>query len=204
MTYTKKLIAIGVLIAVFACIALQFWYSEWRYNLPTPVPAAYLAVNTKEHINLAGKFSYPKEKPVFLHFFNPDCPCSRFNMPHFKSLAAMYGDKISFAVVVMTADEAHTEKSIRKKYGLDIPVLFDTALAKTCGVYSTPQAVLLNTDQALYYRGNYNRSRYCTDKKSNYAQMAIDSLLVSRADPVFNKYALTAYGCTLPACEIKN
>lgn len=200
----KKLIAIAVLFVVFACICLQFWYSEWQYSLPTPIPAQYQPVNTKEHINLADKFNYPKDKPVFIHFFNPDCPCSKFNMPHFKSLAAMYGDKISFAVVVMTEDKDHTEKSIRKKYDLDIPVLFDTALARTCGVYSTPQAVLLNTDQALYYRGNYNKTRYCTDKKSNYAQMAIDSLLASRAEPVFNQYALTAYGCSLPKCNLTN
>ncbi len=200
----KKIIAIAVLFTVFACIGLQFWYSEWQYSLPTPIPAQYQPVNTKEHINLAAKFNYPKDKPVFLHFFNPDCPCSKFNMPHFKSLAAMYGDEISFAVVVMTEDKDHTEKSIRKKYNLVMPVLFDTALARTCGVYSTPQAVLLNTDQALYYRGNYNKTRYCTDKKSNYAQMAIDSLLASRAEPVFNQYALTAYGCSLPKCNLTN
>lgn len=200
----KKIISIGVLVLVFGCICLQFWYSEWQYSLPTPIPSAYHVVNAREHISMANKFSYPKDKPVFLHFFNPDCPCSRFNMPHFKSLADMYADKISFAVVVMTANADHTEKSIRKKYSLDMPVLFDTTLATTCGVYSTPQAVLLNTDQALYYRGNYNKTRYCTDKKSNYAQMAIDSLLARRAEPVFSQYALTAYGCSLPKCKLTN
>ena len=197
----RKPIAIAVLIVTFSIIGTLFWYSEWRYSLPTPVPAQYHAVNKGAHIDIAAKFNSQKNKPVFLHFFNPDCPCSRFNMPHFKELVTTYADKISFAVIVMTKDKDYTEASIREKYGLTVPVLFDSSLAAACGVYSTPQAVLINTDQALYYRGNYNRSRYCSDKKSNYAQMAIDSLLANRQQPFFNRYALTAYGCSLPGCK---
>ena len=197
----KKPIAIIILLITFACIFSLFWYSEWRYSLPTPVPAQYHAVRAGEHIDISATFNAPKNKPVFLHFFNPDCPCSRFNVPHFKELAATYADQISFAVVVMTKDKDYTESYIREKYGLTVPVLFDTSLAGTCGVYSTPQAVLLTADRTLYYRGNYNRSRYCTDKKSNYAQTAIDSLLHNRQEPAFNQYALTAYGCSLPGCK---
>ncbi|MBL0182036.1 MAG: redoxin domain-containing protein [Chitinophagaceae bacterium] len=197
----KKTLAISVLLVTFACIFSLFWYSEWRYSLPTPIPAQYHAVNMGAHIDITAAFRSKGNKPVFLHFFNPDCPCSRFNIPHFKGLAKTYGEKIDFAVVVMTKDKNYTESTIREKYGLTVPVLFDTSLARTCGVYSTPQAVLLSAGKELYYRGNYNRSRYCTDKKSNYAQTAIDSLLASRPEPFFNKYALTAYGCSLPGCK---
>jgi thiol-disulfide isomerase/thioredoxin len=197
----KKTIAITVLLLAFTCIGILFWYSEWRYSLPTPVPAQYHAVTVGTHIDISAKFNAPKNEPVFLHFFNPDCPCSRFNVPHFIELAETYGNKISFAVVVMTKDKDYTEAYIRKRFGLTVPVLFDTTLAQDCGVYSTPQAVLLTADQTLYYRGNYNRSRYCTDKKSNYAQTAIDSLLANRQEPVFSNYALTAYGCSLPGCK---
>ena len=121
-------------------------------------------------------------------------------MPHFKSLANKYADKINFAVVVMTSNKNYTAKYIQEKFGLTVPVLFDTSLAVSCGVYSTPQAVLLNNNHTLYYRGNYNRNRYCTDQKSGYAQMAIDSLLANKQEPEFGKYALTAYGCSLPGC----
>lgn len=197
----KKVIAIAVLLLTFTGISVLFWYSEWRYSLPTPIPAQYQAIATGTPIDISAKFSTKKNKPVFLHFFNPDCPCSRFNIPHFKELATTYGNQISFAVVVMTKDKDYTEDYIRKKFGLTVPVLFDTSLAHDCGVYSTPQAVLITADQKLYYRGNYNRSRYCTDKKSNYAQTAIDSLLANRQEPAFNNYALTAYGCSLPGCK---
>ena len=185
----------------FTGIGALFWYSEWRYSLPTPVPAQYHAIQAGEHIDISAKFNPGKDKPVFLHFFNPDCPCSRFNIPHFKTLAAMYANKISFAVVVITKDKSYNEATIKEKYNLTVPVLFDTSLAGICGVYSTPQAVLLSADQTLYYRGNYNKARYCTDKKSNYAQIAIDSLLAKKTEPSFDRYALTAYGCSLPGCK---
>jgi hypothetical protein len=197
----KTSIAITVLIITFTCIAVLFWYSEWRYSLPTPVPAQYHAVPMGERIDISNKIGVKKKQPVFLHFFNPDCPCSRFNVPHFNELTAAYSDQISFAVVVMTRDKDYTAANIQKKFGLNVPVLFDTSLARDCGVYSTPQAVLLTVDQVLYYRGNYNRSRYCTDKKSNYAKTAIDALLAQQPEPIFNNYALTAYGCSLPSCK---
>ncbi|MEP6677004.1 MAG: redoxin domain-containing protein [Ferruginibacter sp.] len=199
----RKWIAVSGLVIIFAGIISLFWYNEWVYSLPTPVPAKYIPVDKGTHINLAGKFQVADNGPVFLHFFNPDCPCSKFNIPHFKSLVEDYSGKINFAVVVMTKDKSYTEEMIRKRFGLNVPVLFDSSLATACGVYSTPQAVLMDKDHTLYYRGNYNRNRYCTDKKSNYAQMAIDSLLAFKRDPVFNPFALKAYGCPLPGC-VKN
>ncbi|MBS1565196.1 MAG: AhpC/TSA family protein, partial [Bacteroidetes bacterium] len=60
---------------------------------------------------------------------------------------------------------------------------------------------ILDEDRRLYYRGNYYRSRYCTDKKSNFAQLALDSLLGHRQNPVFDRLALKAYGCQLPSCS---
>ena len=195
----KYLVATGLII-IFSAISLLFWYNEWIYSLPTPVPEKYHALKQGEYVDITGKFNFAKGAPVFLHFFNPDCPCSKFNIPHFKSLVKEYSDKVSFAVVVMAKDKSYTEEKIQDRFGLTVPVLFDTSLAVSCGVYSTPQAVLLDNDHTLYYRGNYNKSRYCTDKKSNYAQMAINSLLANNQQPIFNQYALKAYGCSLPKC----
>ena len=161
----KKWVAILSLIIIFSGIAMQFWYSEWRYSLPTPIPKSYHPVKQKEHIAIETNFTVKKNLPVFIHFFNPDCPCSKFNIPHFKSLVNKYSDKINFEVVVLTTNKKYTSKSIQEKFDLTIPILFDTSIATLCGVYSTPQAVLIDQDKTLYYRGNYNKSRYCTDKK---------------------------------------
>ncbi len=117
----RNWLAISCLVLIFSFVALLFWYNEWRYSLPTPVPEKYQAVSTKEHIDIGGKFKPKKAGPVFLHFFNPDCPCSRFNMAHFKLLVDEYGEKINFGVVVMTANKNTTEKKYRKNTGLPFP-----------------------------------------------------------------------------------
>jgi hypothetical protein len=195
----KQLIVIVWLSALSVGIGYLFWYNDWKFSLPTPVPKNYNAVSLGTHIDLK-EFGMIQSRPVFIHFFNPACPCSRFNIPHFKSLVKHYGDKVFFAVVVLSKDGKYTSKEIQDKFDMDIPVLFDSSLAVMCGVYSTPQAVLLDAGHNLYYRGNYNKNRYCTDKNSNYAQMAIDTLLSNNRHPIFNEYALRAYGCELPAC----
>lgn len=198
----KKSIVILWLSLLLTGIIALFWYNEWIYKLPTPVPVNYKAVETGETIAISNSLVQDSTKPVFLHFFNPVCPCSRFNMDHFKSLVKQYGDKANFAIVTMSSKN-YTEKDIQDKFDINIPVSFDTAIATSCGVYSTPQAVIIGGDHTLYYRGNYNKSRYCADKKTEYARIALDALLTKQTTAAFDQFALKAYGCELPNCTKK-
>jgi hypothetical protein len=210
----KKGVVAGWLLFLLAGIVALFWRYEWVYNLPTPVPAGYQEVKPGVRIDLPKDQSAmirmtglaqgqgTGKKPLFLHFFNPDCPCSRFNMPHFKALVKSYHGQVDFAIVLMT-DKKYTAGQIRDRFDLPYPiaVLTDSALALACGVYSTPQAVIIDTAQKLFFRGNYNRSRYCADEKSSYAKMAIEGLLQNNLTQNFSPLALKAYGCQLPTCN---
>ena len=196
----KHALVIGWLAIILTGMSYLFWQNELKYTLPTPVPKRYDPPQRGEHIQVAAELKPEPGKPIFVHFFNPNCPCSKFNVPHVRSLIRKYSDKISFAVVVLS-NETFTVEEIQDKFGEDVPVSFDKNIATAYGVYSTPQAVLLDRHHALYYRGNYNKSRYCTDKNSNYAQQAIDTLLSNNTSPIFNQYALKAYGCELPYCR---
>jgi hypothetical protein len=197
----KTLISIW-LVLLFSAVAALFWYNDWVYQLPTPVPKDYKQVKTGTTIALANPLKAYHEKPLFLHFFNPECPCSRFNMAHFKSLVKQYGNQVHFVIVVVSPKK-FTAEAVKEKYDLDLPVLFDqTALAKSCGVYSTPQAVLLDDRHRLVYRGNYNSSRYCDDEKTSYAKIALTGFLQEQAhfSTVNNPLAVRSYGCSLPGC----
>lgn len=195
----RKLLLALWLSFLFGTILVLFWENEYKYSLPTPIPKNHHDVAIGTHIDLE-KNTSKKSKPVFIHFFNPDCPCSRFNVPHVSGLIKKYGDKIDFNIVVLNKEKKFTVAEIQSKFGADIPVFFDEAIAEKCGVFSTPQAVLLDASQNLYYRGNYNKTRYCTNTDSNYAQMAIDSLLNKNHNPSFDALALRTYGCSLPKC----
>lgn len=177
-----------------------FWYNQLVYTLPTPVPQGYKTVKNGKVIPLKNQLNFSNRKPVFLHFFNPDCPCSRFNIDHFKSLVKAYHNQVNFAIVLMT-DKSYTTTEIQKRFHVNVPVVSDSTLATQSGVYSTPQAVILNADRRLYYRGNYNKTRYCTDEKSSYAKLALNGLLHHTSLIKFDLSALTAYGCTLPNCK---
>jgi hypothetical protein len=72
----------------------------------------------------------------------------------------------------------------------------DRRLADTLGVYSTPQAAILDARSRLYYVGNYNRTRYCRDRETEYARLALESLLAG-APPVAAIDGGPAYGCPL-------
>lgn len=195
----KKALIFGWLGIICIAIALLFWYNDYVYRLPTPVPEGYVKVDTGERIKLSSNLLPKDGKPLFLHFFNPDCPCSRFNIKHFKSLSTTYANRVRFVVVLMNNSKYTVEQVIRK-FDLDLPVINDASLAKTCGVYSTPQAAIIDAQGKLYYRGNYNTTRYCTNTKTEFARMALDALVTHQTPVHFNSLALTAYGCTLPQC----
>ncbi|MFD1257062.1 thioredoxin fold domain-containing protein [Mucilaginibacter terrae] len=190
----KLLVALWLMLLVLA-IGNLFWYNQYRYSLPTPLPAKYKVVATGTAIRLPHSINKQQSKPVFLHFFNPDCPCSRFNVNHVKALVKQYGQQVSF-VVILVAAKNYTAKQIQDKYKLNIPVLQDAALAAACGVYSTPQAVILTNTKQLFFRGNYNSSRYCTNKTSEYARQALNNLL-HNLPAMHNPSATRAYGCSL-------
>jgi thioredoxin-related protein len=190
-----------LLLVVFSGIAAIFWYQEMQYLLPTPVPENHRVVLPHEVVQFDSVLiPQTNGKPKLLHFFSPDCPCSRFNVKHFLSLNRKYGNAIDFYVVI--ADKKNVI-SARNKIEDEVPVIVDTTreLARACGVYSTPQAALIQQNNQLYFRGNYNRSRFCTDKNSNFVQMAMDSLLAGKGPPHFIELATKSYGCSITGEE---
>jgi len=195
----KKWIATAWLTLLLGIIFGLFWYNQLRYSLPTPIPSDYKAVHQGKKILLRDDLQFNNDKPVFLHFFNPDCPCSRFNIDQFKSLVKTYRSQVNFAVVLMTA-KPYTAAEIQKRFDITVPIVADSTVAASCGVYSTPQAVVLSAEKKLYYRGNYNKSRYCTDQKTSYANIALMNILHKKTTLRLDQYALKAYGCTLPNC----
>ena len=170
----RKWIAVLLLVTTAFCIVAIFWFNEWKYSLPTPVPADYHNVSMGTEIKMPG-IKNDGSKPLMLHFFNPSCPCSRFNIPHIQSLMKRYKDNVDFAIVVTSNKDNLTAGDVCDKFNAKVPVFFDRDIASTCGVYSTPQAVIIDKDSKLFYRGNYNKARYCTDKNSEYARIALDS-----------------------------
>jgi hypothetical protein len=190
---------VSLLVLLVSCIVYIFWHEELRYSLPTPVPHHYVAVNVNQRIvvdELASRVGIP----LYLHFYNPDCPCSLFNAKHIRELIRAHGDSVKALIVV----PSHIDiKVAANEFGESLEIIADAdgSIAKACGVYSTPQAVIIDQHGKLFYRGNYNRARYCTAQATNYAELALLSLINGASPPVFDVFATQSYGCQLPSLQ---
>jgi hypothetical protein len=182
-------------LATLVAIVFTLWDADWRYGQPTPKPAQVVNLPTNAHVVLPAALlalQRPGE-PLLIHFFNPDCPCSRFNREHLQALFEDFGGRVRFVVVAQTEGDEVLDSPLPEQ----VPVLIDrdARFADALGVYSTPQAVLLDADSRLVYRGNYNVSRYCDDPQTRFVQQALESLRsrgVALADT-------EPWGCQLPA-----
>lgn len=198
---------IATLMAAFVllgCAAAAFWYQDLQYAIPTPRPPDLVQISIGKQVGISNllPITMQRGKAQFLHFFNPGCPCSRFNVDHLQYLTRHYSATVQFiAVLQVEKDEYEAALEKFRDLKLNMQAVIDTngAIADYCGVYSTPQAVILNSTFHLYYRGNYNLSRFCTNTSTEFARIALDSLLKGAKPPVFEKEAIVAYGCELPA-----
>ncbi len=190
----RKIFVLFVICCCFGGVMAIFWYQEVQYSLPTKVPVNYKPVSLQTKVSFQGVLN---AKALFLHFYNPDCPCSRFNANHVQQLIHDHGDSINFFIIVPhTADI----KKAKDKFGDHLSYLADDEgkITSACGVYSTSQAVIVGKEGRLFFRGNYNRSRYCTSQASNYAELALLSFINGRQLPLFGALTTTPYGCELP------
>jgi hypothetical protein len=198
--FIKKVFAGFIITVSVVVIGVIFWKQEIKYSVPTPVPQQYTEVPPGARVDLPSILQ--KGTAYFIHFYNPECPCSRFNARHIKSLIDSYQDSIRFVIIV---SEASSLNKARNEFGDDLDYLQDDdhSIAKACGVYSTPQAAIVTSDSKLFYRGNYNSARYCTTRASNFAELSLIALINDQAAPAFGLMATQSYGCELEGDNIE-
>ena len=192
-------------------VCATFWYQDVRYLLPTPRPAALPEVSRGQAVSLPPSLLAARgdERPLLLHFFNPDCPCSRFNADHVRALRQRFGDRVRFVAVAQVADGQQADVHSRGMLaagrlfgpGTEATVDGDGRIAAACGVYSTPQAAILSggASRTLLFRGNYNAARYCVDPETEFVRQALEAFVHAKPIPSPVRAAMVAYGCELPA-----
>jgi len=191
------------ILSILTCIGFIFWHQEWRFSKPTPVPENHYKIESGDSLSndLLSSLGINAGEQLFIHFYNFDCPCSRFNIKEFQNLVIKYNSKVKFLAVLETIEKEESEiQEFRKKYDLGIEIHLDKqgTIAEQLGVYSTPQAVLIKNQQ-IYFSGNYNKARFCTTQNTKFASIALSAMVEGKEPPVFPELATIAYGCELPA-----
>jgi len=200
----RRWLALGSTVGMLGFVGGMFWYQDWRYDLPTPRPANLMQPPIGSRIPsppaVMAALGEGATRPVFLHFMNPACPCTKFNREHVTALARRFGTDVTFLAVLEAAPDTDPAAAFAS-FGLPMRAVEDAdgAIARAYGVYSTPQAVLVDARGRLRFRGNYNASRYCTDERTEFARIALERLLAGRPLGSIPAAATRAYGCALPA-----
>lgn len=199
----RILLASASTLLLLASIGFALWRADWRYGLPTPRPANLVQTDRIGAALLARlRFAAgadSSQAALLVHVYNPGCPCSRFNRDHVLALAQEFGTRVAqLALIELPADSPLGSAVLDEELGLHELAENDGRVAEALGVYSTPQALLIRADGAIFYRGNYNSSRYCTLESSAYVRQAVLALLAGRVCPPMPPAALRAYGCELP------
>lgn len=177
-----------------------FWYQDWQYSLPTPRPEGLEQPDLGTRIDVADLLGRQHAgRPVAIHVVDPDCPCSRFNRDHLRSLVRRFGDRVAFVALVQGSETPEALVESFADWGVPVEAQPDPGgrRAARLGAYSTPQAVVLTAEGRLYFRGNYNRTRYCVDRRTEFARIALESLLRGAPLPDLPDDARVAYGCPL-------
>lgn len=193
-----------VVLVLFGAIVYVFWQEQFRYYRPVQIPEGIKIVSVNDTINLSMYGIGVKNRPCFIHFFDVSCKFSKINMEHLQLFTKNYKDNFRFLVVVMGEHSIEFLATFKDKFSVpdfvDLVADKSCSIAKACGVYSTPQAIILNTDQTLYFRGNYNSSNgLCTPTNvgTSSPAVAIRYKINNAPSPNFPSYMLLPWGCEL-------
>jgi hypothetical protein len=194
-------LALAANASLLGLIGWTFWLQDWQYSLPTPRPEGLFQIPVGASPILPAALAAVKShhRPMLVNFANAKCPCTEFNLDHVRKLQQQFGDSVDFVTIIESSSEERAEADFASMH-LRMPMLpdVDGLLSDALGVYGTPQAAILDADGRIYFRGNYNQSRYCNEETSEYVRIALTALSTGRKLPAMPAAATITYGCPLP------
>jgi len=115
-----------------------------------------------------------------IHFWNPDCPCSRFNEVHVKKIMSDYTAKNVVFTIVVSGKSAEQ----RKERALLARQVFNLAAVKDIrsdwplkkGPPSSPAVAIMNKQGKLVYFGPYSLGARCSPDKGQFVEKVLDRL----------------------------
>lgn len=192
----------GALIGAWVAVTVTaFWHYEFQFLLPVskPAEAKVLRAGTPSPVSTlrtldGAQVEVGRGTPTVLHFWSPDCPCSRFNEPAVKQLAAE-NPGVRVLVVIETADLSPSlAKRVRERFPFPAVHDADGAIAKAFGAYATPAASLIDAEGKVQYVGTYMATAMCSSNQTDAVQVALKAMMTGKNAPE----GTPAYGCALP------
>jgi thiol-disulfide isomerase/thioredoxin len=143
---------------------------------------------------------WSKSKATVLFFIATDCPIANRYAPEIARIAKAYGSKGVQSYRVYVSGKAKEIATHGKEYSLNMPAILDTRrkLVTSTGVKVSPEAVVLNSQGIVVYRGriddqNIDHGSIRKDFRRD-LRVALDETLAGKSVSVREA---TAIGCYL-------
>ena len=199
----KKYLAIGLVLVWLVGTMIGFWWFQFkdlqqfdsRANSSRTIFFDGEALVQQLQKVANEKHSMQSDETMVLHFWDPDCPCSRFNQVHVRELVKQYAAQgIRFMVVAHSSSQhsrTQLEHQARAVFG-DVSLILDSELTLGDAVPSTPAAMVVDANRQLAYFGPYSNGAVCLSGNGKFVENILDDLLVGKNSQQINTLA---YGC---------
>lgn len=196
----------GLLLLWLSTTAYAFWWFQVRplrpFNDPTQarvitfdgLPFARLL----DHQGPLAPATTPRT--TLLHFWDPDCPCSRFNQVHVRELIEQNRDQdLRIVIVVHTRNRANAERvrrQARGTFGDDVTVWIDTG-ELSASIPSSPAAAIVSASAELAYFGPYSLGAVCLQGQGDFVESVLARLEQGQNPRFLNTMAVGCF-CDWP------
>jgi hypothetical protein len=180
-----------LLVAVWALgMAVAFWSFIYRdVGAFSEVDIAFFDTRAIEELISSGVADSTARGRV-VHFWNPDCRCTRFNRGHAKEVMQSYSARgIEFLVAVPAAD-------MRSQAHHAFPQASEVIVASRLSDFSSPAAAAFDGYGELVYFGPYSEGAFCTTGDDAPVERVLDALVAAEAPRAWLN--LSAVGCYCP------
>lgn len=193
------------LVATWIAITITaFWVLQWQYL--RPFPKETLAVSSQffegAALNLPAVHGLQADKSgSVIHFWDPECPCTRFSTPHVRDLIAQ-ADAQGFTSTVIVnrginSDAGSRLKSARKTFGEQIAIqLWSESLAEQLPIPASPSALVMSKEGRLSYVGPYSSDAFCSTEDGAFVEEAMTQIASGKVEPIAENNLATACFCS--------
>ncbi len=187
MAVISKPVLATLLVMIWACaMAAAFWWFQLRWYQPLESLTGDALFNA-EQLDIS---RHEPDTPIeVIHFFDSNCPCTRFNTPHVQDLIEQYQKQsIRFRILVPDASQLTEARQLFPQVRIDVAARQDRPPA-------SPAALVLSSQHGAEYMGPWSPGAVCNSRSGDYVAQVLDQLVEGKRR---NQTFQLSSGCLCP------
>lgn len=194
----------GCLVAAWlAAMAYAFWWFLVRdlrpfYQQPQEQYALFESAEMASHLSSflqqEGDLERSGGQVVVVHFWDPDCLCSRFNNSHVRSLIDDFGNRGVKFLIVLSSTSEQRERVWQKGRELfpSATLISSRTLALTTSIPASPSTAIIDSQGRLAYFGPYSLGGLCLSSDDGFVETILSTLLAGGQSEL---NTISGFGC---------